>query len=713
MRRRLYPADKYPDGYPDLATSLNNLGFLLKARGEYDEAERFYREALAMDRKLYPADKYPGGYPDLAGILSNVGLLLEARGEYGKAEPFYRDALEMYRRVYPVEKYPSGHPDLARSLNNLGFLLLERGDYGQATDALAESVSMYNRQVGAFTDGGAEAEALNLAASLPGASNKFLAATAHAEEAKPSEQYPVLWQGKSALARSLQHRRRLLHAAADADDATRQRVQTLIGVRQDLARLVLAPARPGDADRAQLVQDLTDKKERLEKELAALLPASDRKTLPYTELADRLPERAAFIDLYRYVDWDNKTRKWDDGHYAVFVLRKDRPIRRVELANAAAIDKGLAEWRDDIVKDLRSNAAARLRKAIWEPIAAVLGEGVDTIYICPDGPLSALPWSALPGDRPNSVLLEDYAFAVVPGGPSLLDQLTAPVPTNRGPGVLLAVGGVRYDRDDYKAGKLWPALPATVKERAGIVAEARKLPHAPEIVERFCAGADVPRLLADLPKARWAHLATHGFFAAPDSKEREHLFRPDDFLLGVGAERRGAAARNPLTLSGLVLAGANQPTDADSGVLSGEAVAGLDLDGMDLAVLSACQTGLGEAAAGEGVFGLQRAFHIGGAKNVVASLWKVDDEATAALMNLFYYHLWEKGEPPLQALHHAQLELYRNPQGVPALARGRGAVDWDETVQTVTKAPVDATETPKRAAAVKDWAAFVLSGAGR
>jgi CHAT domain-containing protein len=55
-----------------------------------------------------------------------------------------------------------------------------------------------------------------------------------------------------------------------------------------------------------------------------------------------------------------------------------------------------------------------------------------------------------------------------------------------------------------------------------------------------------------------------------------------------------------------VLAGANQPTDADSGVLSGEAVAGLDLDGMDLAVLSACQTGLGETAAGEGVLGLGR-----------------------------------------------------------------------------------------------------------
>ena len=181
-------------------------------------------------------------------------------------------------------------------------------------------------------------------------------------------------------------------------------------------------------------------------------------------------------------------------------------------------------------------------------------------------------------------------------------------------------------------------------------------------------------------------------------------------MYGVGMERRGAAARNPLTLSGLVLAGANQPTDADSGVLTGEAVAGLNLDNMDMVVLSACQTGLGEAAAGEGVFGLQRAFHIGGARNVIASLWKVDDEGTAALMNLFYYHLWEKGEPPLEALHHAQLELYRNPQRIPAFARGRSAIDFDETV---TKAPVEAKETPKRTAAVRDWAAFVLSGAGK
>ena len=495
-----------------------------------------------MRKKLYPADKYPNGHPNLARSLNNMGFLLEDQGDYGRTKPFYRDALVMLKKLYPADKYPNGHPDLASSFSNLGGLLLKRGEYGRAANALAKGAAMRDRWTATFAETGAEAEALNLAASQPRIRIGFLASTLHTARTDPSEQYPVLWQNKSALARGLQRRRRLLRVAADADEATRREVQACIGARQDIARLILAPPRPGDGNRAQLVQDLTDKKERLEKELAALLPASDRAKLPFTELANRLPEGAAFIDLYRYADWDNKTRKWDDGHYAAFVLRKGKPIRRVELADASAIDKDLAEWRNDIVKDLRSDAAERLRKAVWEPIAAVLGECVDTIYVCPDGPLSALPWSALPGERPSSVLLEDYAFAVVPGGPSLLDQLTEPAPARRGPGVLVAVGGVSYDRDG-KIIKPWKPLPATEKERIAVVAEAGKLSHPPEIVERSGAEADVPRLLADLPKAQWAHLATHGFFAALDSGERKHLFRPDDFLMGVGSERRGAAAR--------------------------------------------------------------------------------------------------------------------------------------------------------------------------
>src|SRR5262249_34863527 len=137
---------------------------------------------------------------------------------------------------------------------------------------------------------------------------------------------------------------------------------------------------------------------------------------------------------------------------------------------------------------------------------------------------------------------------------------------------------------------------------------------------------------------------------------------------------------------------------------------GQDLSGLDLAVLSACDTGLGEQT-GEGVFGLQRAFHLGGTHNVVASLWKVDDEATAALMALFYHNLWVKGQPPVEALRNAQLPLRRHPEELAALAKER-ASPFDKVVQRVEPAPEKpAGETA--AVSVRQWAGFALSGLGR
>src|SRR5207253_567375 len=155
--------------------------------------------------------------------------------------------------------------------------------------------------------------------------------------------------------------------------------------------------------------------------------------------------------------------------------------------------------------------------------------------------------------------------------------------------------------------------------------------------------------------------------------------------------RVAAGARNPLTQTGLVLAGANlkgKDAAADGGILTAEGIAGLNLSKLELAVLSACETGLGEAATGEGVFGLQRAFHLGGCRNVVASLWKVDDDATAALMLLFYRNLWEKDQTPLQALRNAQLTMLRDPAEVARVAKTRG-LNFDKKVVTPPEAPAN------------------------
>jgi tetratricopeptide (TPR) repeat protein len=85
-----------------------------------------------MREALFPKEKYPDGHPELATSLDNLASLLKAQGEYGKAEPLYRRALEMRQALFPKESFPQGHPDLATSLNNLGAVLQDQGEYAKA-----------------------------------------------------------------------------------------------------------------------------------------------------------------------------------------------------------------------------------------------------------------------------------------------------------------------------------------------------------------------------------------------------------------------------------------------------------------------------------------------------------------------------------------------------------------------------------------------------
>ncbi len=523
------------------------------------------------------------------------------------------------------------------------------------------------------------------------------------------------------------------------DEAARRQLEELLDARRQLAILLLAPADPADKDRGQRLEELTRRKEKLERDLVQRIPTLARRQAlelaPYTELVKRLPNQAVFLDFLRYSRWDAKQQRLGKPHYVAFVLRAGQPVRRIELGPAQLIEDAIEQWQRDIRRNEVGIAAERLNRLLWEPLVKHLPDTPNsTVYIAPDGVLSTLPWAALPGRKPGTVLLEDHALAVVPHGPFLLELLT-PDPTARPrTGNLLVLGGVAYDQEpsrleaadrapilrspDVGKGRLsWDALPGTARELAHIRALAEKQSPSARIVERSRTGASTLQLLRDLPAARWAHLATHGFFAAPRTDERKALLDDRFFAFGRFGERRGVGARNPLVQSGLVLAGANLPPGADilrddRGILTGEAIAGLDLDGLEVAVLSACETGLGEAS-GEGVFGLQRAFHMGGCRNVVASLWKVDDEATLALMALFYQQLWEAKLPPLEALRRAQLALYRHPDAIPQLAKERGP-NFDKVVQRVVTPSTDPKEPrPKGPAPVKQWAAFVLSGLGR
>jgi len=212
----------------------------------------------------------------------------------------------------------------------------------------------------------------------------------------------------------------------------------------------------------------------------------------------------------------------------------------------------------------------------------------------------------------------------------------------------------------------FPPLPGTLDEvqmLAGLLKQRNENPTlltGAQATEEAVKSAKHPRIL---------HLATHGFFL-PDSGLEEAMAGDNQRGMGVrptGETDPGAGVKlwqqlklkNPMHRSGIALAGANdtilgrREPGGNDGILTAEEVAGMDLWGTQLVVISACESGLGEARGGEGVFGLRRAFTMAGAQSLIMSLWSVNDVATCRLMQRM--HACMAGErTPQRALLRAQ-----------------------------------------------------------
>jgi CHAT domain-containing protein len=721
MRRRLYGKQDHPD----LAGSLNNLANVLRAQGKYADAETLHREALAMRRRLHAKQDHP----KLADSLNNLANVLEEQGKYADAETLDREALAMRRRLYPKQD----EPDLSKSLNNLANVLREQGKYADAERLFREALTMYRALVRDYAAGRSEGDALTLASTYAPARDNFLS-NARASRAAAATVYPEVWASKAALSRVYEQRGLTARAAA-TDPRAATLLDQLTDRRRRRADLLLAPtpsdpatARQRDTDLARYARDI----EALERELRPLLPTLGRadKLAQATpaDLQKVLPTAAAVVDFlgWTLLEQDPKVpgKQGEKAtvRYLAFVLTKDK-VTLLDLGEAEPIEKAVAAWREAITggQEILPELPAKVRELVWAKVRKELPAQVKVVYLCPDMALCRVPWAALPGDQPGTVLLEEYTLATPPHAVFLLDKLWPQDATPKRPTDLLVVGGVTYDADLPAPEKVtvtrgdpllkpgqpgWAALPGTVGEMRGVRGAARKKDFACRTLEK--EEATTAAVLAALPQARVAHLATHGFFA--DASFRSAFQVDNDlFKMGWRGERVGAGALSPMVMTGLVFAGANHPKTPGRGIVTGEALVDLDLSGLELAVLSACETGLGDVAGGEGTFGLQRAFHLAGTRDVIASLWKVPDRPTAALMALFYRNLWDKEMAPVEALRQAQLDIYRHPEKIPELAEGfRGKfVEVPGAEETPAKAGPDGKAHPRL------WAAFTLSGPGR
>ncbi len=266
-----------------------------------------------------------------------------------------------------------------------------------------------------------------------------------------------------------------------------------------------------------------------------------------------------------------------DTSVALVIPAGDAPARIVRLAKAATIAAACEEALA-VLQDPASSweePVARLRAVVVEPLG--LAVEVETVIVSPDGPLALVPHTLLVGDRD---------VVLVPSGTTRLALRAMP---RRG-GATLGVGNPVYDR----ASRL-STLPGTRAEIGALPDPAIRLLGSRATVAGFRAA------LASKPGWRSVHLACHG------------LVDEDPW-------------ESSLALT---------PGEGDDGLLRALDVVGLSVPA-DLVVLSACDSGRATTIEGEGAVGLTHAFLCAGAPRVVVGLWKVDDEATRALMRSFY-----------------------------------------------------------------------------
>jgi CHAT domain-containing protein len=468
----------------------------------------------------------------------------------------------------------------------------------------------------------------------------------------------------------------------------------------------------------KLLAEWNAQKERLEEQLVSQIPemsleqrlrAADRQTV-----SQLLPPDSVLVEFVRsaVLNFDAVPERgeqyWLPAHYLAFVQPAGQPehIQMVDLGEAEPLENLLNAFRSAITGEAEGAELGRsetvdiaqvttrsdpillgaalattrqvgeaeelaepadmenilhlgnqLRQALFDPLVRLL-DGRTRLFLAPDGELARLPFEALPL-KVGHWLIDEYNISYLTAGRDAL-RFTQRSRAQASPPLVVAAPD--YDLQPrpstaFKPNSPFRPLDGAKQEGLAVAAllgvEALMGAEALESVVKACHS---PLLL---------HISTHGFFL-PNEKRDPVGQEPNLGLLDLnssGPLKRLSALPNPLLRCGLALAGANSwfqaaelPKEAEDGILNGEDVTGMDLLDTELAVLSACQTGLGEVQTGEGVFGLRRAFVLAGAKTLVMSLWKAPDQATRELMEDFYQRILS-GQPRTESLREARLAL--------------------------------------------------------
>ena len=651
-RQALAITEKLAPDSLDMTSSLNNLGLVAIDRGRLQQARDLFSRALAIDQLLAPDSLR------VATVLNNLGRVAVSRGETQQAAEYIRRALEIRERLSP------GSQGVADTLHDLGSLYRDTGQPQLAVDLWRRAIDALENQVGRL-GGSRDVEAAYQTRHRDYYRDliELLLELDHPEHA-----FAVLERSRARGLLKMLAERDLIFSTDIPQELEQARRSLAVRYDRTLHQLV-GLSRAKDSER---IEELLSRLRDLQRERADVIAEIRRiapglAALQYPQPLDLQASREALDPGTVMLSFSvGKERTF------LFVVRRGREL---QVANLEVGERELAEevhTFGDLIRQVRPDSslgslremdlervARRLYRRLLEPVSAAL-EASERLLVVADGPLHLLPFAALIRGSEGALGSNEAAA----GGRYLVQW--KPVHSALSATVYAELGKARRPRRRAAEGPMVafaffgdPRYPSAIGDRpAATIADLRLRSSVERGLFDWRSLTYTRREVIE-SAALYPPALTRAYLGPEATEERAKALDSETRVLHF-AVHGYFDDRSPLDSALALTIPAAPDGRRDNGLLQAwEIFESLRLDA-DLAVLSACATGLGQEQGGEGLIGLTRAFQYAGARTVAATLWDVHDRSTAELMIRFYRHL-QAGLTKDAALRAAQIELIEGP----------------------------------------------------
>lgn len=623
--------------------ALDILGIAYIRSGDLASAEKTYR--LALSNPNVTSNSNASFVFDIKTNLAYV--LSEQKHKSEEAAQLIQTTIHQEDTAKPI---PS---DALTNSWKIAFWVYERqDDQANAAVAVRNALGLAQQQYEASLTGLSERDRL----SYVGAYNyqtAFLYSyceRVNSDECNGIMYDAILWQ-KDMVASGIADVQSRVNASNDP--AVRRAFRRLQEARSELASVKLVEAQ-GRPELSPTADGLELRVNTLERDLISRLPGlrgSRRVTATWRDVRRSLAPGDAAVEIVRYpYNTGDSLYSLGEARYAALVLTPSMASPFfIDLGPASSFER--TAWADYVRTLAGEPSTGVTYRLAWKPIQAALGSA-RRIYLSPDGVFNKVSFAAIPDDS-GSPLMTRYQFRVVSNSGDITRRTSL---SSQGKKTAVLFGDPTFDSEKVTG------TAGTLRDVSSLVSNTQvaSLPNTATEIQNVASmlhsgGWQVAALSGDaatksallaVDHPRLLHVATHGYFVSESEARAMSKNMPKWY------------ADDVLIRTGLFLAGSGSPLPATraNGILTAYEASGLNLQGTELVVLSACDTGLGESENGEGVLGLRRALHEAGAKAILISLWSVPDRETEELMSDFYRR-WLGGTEMHDALGAAELEL--------------------------------------------------------